>query len=165
MGIFHDETHDLPGNAAVLGIGLFSRRRCMLGSLGYGTVGFESPKELATTLDRGRRFDLLLLAFDGDWRHVVSEMRALRDFVPRDVATMLVLHSRQICAASSILMAERSDFVMASIDDSELTVRLEILCRRPTHVPLDASGYATFCALRNHKAHRDETTTDSSMLS
>ncbi|SFQ01976.1 hypothetical protein SAMN03159339_5118 [Variovorax sp. 770b2] len=136
-----DEAHGRPGNAAVLGIEyFFSRHRCMLGDLGYGSTGFERPQELAAALRHGSRFDLLMLTFDGDWRHVVGEMRALAAFFPRDVATLLVLHPHQISAAPSILMTGRSDFVMSSIGDVELTARLEILCRRSPRIAMAASG-------------------------
>lgn len=86
-------------------------------------VAFSSLKDLAQALFAEERFDLLLLALDGDPDAMLSGARFIRRLVGETAALVLLVRPEQLLANRHIVSGTFSDFLVMPCEDSELAAR------------------------------------------
>lgn len=106
-------------------------RTCrLLRELGLKAVPFDRLDDLLAALGEGRRFDMLVLAFDSDTGRSLAGVQQGGPFADVDAPIMLLLDPGQVDLVASVMGSERNDFMLLPFGDHELRERMRSLYSR-----------------------------------
>jgi len=102
-----------------------------LGELQFHCVSFGSPEMLIRTLQRGHRFDGLLIALHDDNEWSLDELLKVRNAtLSSSIRVMLLMHDDELAQERGLVrkaLTEGMDFVRSPIEKTEFLLRFDHL--------------------------------------
>lgn len=97
----------------------------------FHCVNFGSPEALIRTLQRGHRFDGILIALHGDNEWSIDELLKLRNaMLEESISVMLLAHDDELAQERWLVrkaLAEGMDFVRSPVEKTEFLLRFDHL--------------------------------------
>ena len=113
-------------------------------SVGHVPTGFVLREDLASTLRKEVRFDLLLARFVSDGRRLSDDVQAFRHMVGTDIPLLLMAGEAQLHAVAAIASAVNVDFMLMPFRPSEFEARFVAL-RRSAYPKAQKEGFHWGC--------------------